>query len=63
MGAGLRGALDSWEMRDIFMWLFDAVIPSLNGVCVPGGAQGRRQHCVYAQTQSGLCYHVNAVLC
>jgi len=51
------------DARHIFLRLFDAVIPSLNGVCVLGGAHGRSQRCVCARTQSGLCYHVNAVLC
>lgn len=38
--------MGSWEMRDAFVRLCDAVIPWLNGVCVLGGAQGRSQRSV-----------------
>lgn len=38
--------MGSWEMRDAFVRLCDAVIPCLNGVCVLGGAQGRSQRSV-----------------
>lgn len=68
MGAGPRGARDSWEMRDIFVRLFDAVIPCLNGVCVPAGLRAVSAVCVPRRslvcvTTLTLCFASRSSFC